>query len=112
MEYTIKVRTDNRVVLLITELLKLGLHPNDLEKAVDAIASMKGTVELRNGPMAIMAQEAAREIIGSGTIAIQPTAGLICAKCGQIYLASDHKRYLEVSKLGKCPTCGNPWSKE
>jgi hypothetical protein len=124
MEYTIKVRTDSALVKFVYSLLDSGIGPNVLEDAADFARSTK-EVELRRGPMAIMAQEVARVIEGHGTIRegvtlkLGEVAGIICSKCGEIFPSEKwpfttgiKPRWVLDIDAGKCPKCGDVWKKQ
>lgn len=77
MEFISEVRSDNTLVIFLYLLMTEGLHPQQLARAVDLVRAVKanpeytkhGVVRMANGPLALMAQEAARELVGEGTIA-------------------------------------------
>jgi hypothetical protein len=112
MEYSIKVKTDNRVVMFLYALMQGGVHVKQVEEAVDAAMKFGAKADLLNGPLAVMAQEAARILVGHGTIGIQAAAGMLCSKCGTIYLAADYHKFNEVQGKSQCPKCGEPWKKD
>jgi DNA-directed RNA polymerase subunit RPC12/RpoP len=110
VEYSISVKTDNKLVMFVYALLAEDVDFNRLERAVDWVRQNEGgTITLPKGPLAVMAQEVARVILGHGTIGIQAEAGLVCSKCGTIYLASDYHKFKEVQGKSECPKCGEPW---
>lgn len=118
MEYSISVKTDNKLVMFVYALLDEGVDFNLIEKAVDQASKFSSLekegfqVSLKRGPLAVMAQEVARVILGHGAIGIQAEAGLVCSKCGTIYLASDYHKFKEVQGKSQCPKCGEQWKTE
>lgn len=77
MEYSSQVKSDNPLVMFLYSLMSAGVHPKQVEKAVDEVKELRadsrytedGMVTMADGPLALMAQEAARELVGEGTIA-------------------------------------------
>lgn len=76
MEFSSQVKTDNPLVIFLYSLMSAGVHPKQVEKAVDEVKTIQsdpsytenGLVTMADGPLALMAQEAARELVGEGTI--------------------------------------------
>ena len=111
MEYTMKVRTDDRLVLFIYDLLQKGVHVHRVEQAVDTITDILkqgNEVELVNGPLAVVAQEAARIIAGSGCIKIGKEVGVACSKCGVVFM--DHELHKAENRTC-CPKCLELWKR-
>lgn len=121
MDWTMKVRTDEKLVVFIYSLLQRGVHVSQIEQAVDSatdILKQGNTVELCNGPLAVVAQEAARVIAGHGTIKVGKEEGLVCSKCGTVFMESKwpfkdgvKPRWVLDLEAGKCPSCGETWKK-
>ena len=138
MEYTMKVRTDDRLVMFIYSLIQRGVRVSQIEEAVDAardILKPGASVELANGPLAVVAQEAARAIAETGCIKVDQLKGKVysecetvflkfnhmpmCSKCGTIFLKEKGpfengikpKSVLDI-EAGKCPKCGEVWKKQ
>lgn len=114
MDWTMKVRTDEKLVVFIYSLLQRGVHVSQIEQAVDSavdILKQGSAVELVNGPLAVVAQEAARLIAGSGTIKEPREDGVVCSKCEAVFTASwnlEDGTRVDV-EAEKCPKCGEPW---
>ena len=122
MDWIMKVRTDDKLVVFIYSLLQRGVHVSQIEQAVDAatdILKQGNTVELCNGPLAVVAQEAARVIAGHGTIKIGKEDGVVCSKCGAVFLLNCEPEFkspelIALSRMvvqEKCPKCGELWKK-
>ena len=120
MDWTMKVRTDEKLVVFIYSLLQRGVHVSQIEQAVDAatdILKQGNTVELCNGPLAVVAQEAARVIAGHGTIKVGKEDGIVCSKCGAVFTTTwpvnngIMPRWVLDIEAGKCPKCGELWKK-
>ena len=122
MEYTMKVRTDDKLVLFIYDLLQKGVHVHQIERSVDAavdILKHGAAVELCNGPLAVVAQEAARLIAGSGTIKVGKEDGIVCSKCGAVFMLNCEPEFkspelIALSRMvvqEKCPNCEEHWKR-
>jgi hypothetical protein len=113
MEYSIKVKTDDRLTIFIYALLCKNTYVNQVEEAVRDMEKMVTDANGRElslclGPLGIVAQEAARVIKGYGAIdkdkTVVPIGGLVCSKCGVIFHVVNQSSAI-------CPKCGEVWPK-